>query len=480
MKSGMKFLLGFTAVLACLWPVHPTLALFNPHKVISDDDMTNYSRMSLSGVQTFLTNQGGALSTYSTTDIDGIRRTAAEIIYNTSYRYHLNPQFMIAQIQKESSLITSSSTTLADWALGYGVCDSCSKSDPAVTQYEGFANQLDAAGNRIRNSYLAGLADHNSTVSGWGVGVTKTTLDGISITPENQATAVLYTYTPWVGYYGGDPNVGGNSSFYDIMQRFFPNRSSLQLSYPNLTLLQDIASGSVYKLENNLLRPITSQTALLTNYDSKQIIPVDSEVIDRYSQGDPISYPKFILLQGPTGGIYLIDQNNNRRAITSSQVFKALGYNPEEVIPVSQTDLDAIPEDAPITTADQYPLGAVVQNNVTGAIFYLDSKQRLHPIWSKGILDNRYKGYPIYPTSPAELDQYSQTVPVTFSDGTLLKIPGRPTIYVIDQGKKRPVLSGDVLDQLGGFSRVLTTTKTILQLYPTGNVLKLTKIKPSK
>ncbi len=466
----------FWLILAILIPVATQAGSFNPHRIISDDDLTDYGRMSTAGIQNFLERQGGILATYSTTDVDGINRSAAEIIYNTSYRYRLNPQFILATIQKESSLVTGSNTNLLDWVLGYGVCDGCSK----PSKYKGFARQLDAAGDKIRNSYLADLASRNSTISGWGVGIAKTTLDGIAITPQNQATAVLYTYTPWLGYYGGDTSVGGNSLFYDVMERFFPNRGSSYLDYPNLSLLQDVATGTVYKLEQGELRPITSYTALLANYDPSRIITVESAVIERYPAGDAIVVPKFILIQAPSGGIYLIDGDHKRRAITSAEVFRKLGYNPEEVIPIDQTELEDIPEAAPITEANKYPLGAILQNVTTGSISYLDDQAIIHPVWSKSVLDNRFKGYAIHQEDPAVMKQYDQGNPIKYADGTLLKIPERDTIYIVDEGKKRPVVSGDILEQLGGYSSVVTTTKAVLKLHETGKEMKLTKKKKKK
>lgn len=458
-------------ILAVLLPVAVQAGSFNPHKIISDDDLTDYTRMSTAGIQNFLERQGGILASYSTTDVDGIERTASEIIYNTSYRYRLNPQFILATIQKESSLVTGSNTDLLDWVLGYGVCDGCSK----PSKYQGFAKQLDAAGNKIRNSYLVDLEDHNTTISGWGVGISKTTLDGVAITPQNYATAVLYTYTPWLGYYGGDANVGGNSLFYDVMERFFPNRGSGILEYPNLSLLQDVATGTVYKLEAGELRPITSYTALLANYDPSRIVTVESSVIERYPTGDPIVVPKFLLVQAPSGGIYLIDGDHKRRAITSAEIFRKLGYNPEEVIPINQADLENIPEAAPITEANKYPLGAILQNTTTGSISYLDDAEVIHPIWSKSVLDNRFKGYAIHQEDPAVMDQYNQGQPMKYADGTLLKIPERDTIYVVDDGVKRPILSDTVLEQLGGYGNVVTTSKTVLKLHDTGKPMRLTK-----
>lgn len=465
--------LGLTALI----PILLGGSIFNPHKIISDSDLTDYTRMSLVGIQSFLERQGGVLVDYITEDIDGIERTAGEIIYQASQTYHLNAQFLIATIQKESSLITGNNEHLIDWAMGYAVCDGCSKSNPNVVKYKGFAKQLDAAADTIRNFYLADLEENNSTVSGWGVGVTKTTLDGVEITPQNDATAVLYTYTPWLGYYGGDASIGGNSLFYDVMEDFFPNRAVSILDYPNLTLFQDTQDGSVFKLEHGFLRPITSLTALLANYNANEIIAVDTSVIERYEQGDPITFPKFILVQAPSGGIYLIDQEHKRRAITSAAVFKSLGYNPEEVLPITAEELEDVAENPPLTEKDKYPLGALLQDNTTGAVSYLDTEKKLHPIWSKEIIENRFKGYALYQEPPSLFKTYESTEPVKFKDGTLLKIPERDTIYIIDEGKKRPILSGEVLEQLGGYSRVVTTSKAMLKMHIKGTSMRITKLK---
>ncbi len=460
----------------------PTLAAagFNRHRVISDGDLTDYTRMSASAIQAFLDSQTGILATYRSADIDGVERSAAEIIYNASYRYRINPQFVLARIQTESSLISGSRYDLLPWLMGYGVCDSCSKDDPNVIKYKGFSKQIDAALNKVRNSYLAQLESGGSTVSGWKVGVAKNTLDGLTIVPQNNATAVLYTYTPWLGYHGGDANVGGNSLFYDIMERFFPGRTSEKLEYPDSTLFQNIYTGAVYKLEDGKIRPIISSTALLANYDPSRIIPVDEVVLNRYTEGEVIAAPKYILLQDPRGGVYLIDNRHKRRAITSREIFYSLGYNPEEVIPVSDSELATIPEGAPLTTVDKYPLGALVQSKTTGAVLYLDQGDTLHPVWDRSIMDSRFKGYIVNSESQSLLDSLKEGKPIKFADGTLVKIPYRDTVYVIDNGKKRPVVSMDVLNRLGGFENVVETTKPVLQMHELGDPLDVEKVNKDK
>ncbi len=61
------------------------------------------------------------------------------------------------------------------------------------------------------------------TVSGWSVNTTKTTLDQCAVTPQTNATAALYTYTPYVGAYSDDgcgtKSDGGSTGIAKIYQQ---------------------------------------------------------------------------------------------------------------------------------------------------------------------------------------------------------------------------------------------------------------------
>lgn len=476
MRSKILFILSLALVL----PGVASAKVVNPNAIISDPDMVDFTSMSLTGIQSFLKSSGGVLGDYRT-NVNGVEYSAAEVIYSAAQRTQLNPQFLIAQLQKESSVVTGHSTTYLDWAMGYAVCDGCSKEDPQVLKYKGFYNQVNASADRFR-SYLTDLSTRNSTISGWGVGRSKTSLDQVTITPQNKATAAVFTYTPWLGYYGGDTSVGGNSLLVDVMDRFFPDRNGLasRLNYPDGILFQS-PSGSVYRLADSKLRPITSKAALLANYDTKAIIPVGYDVLNRYEQGSPISYPKFILIQSKnTGAVYIIDENYQRRGITSKEMLHQLGYNPEEMVPVAEADLSAIPEGSPLTTADKYPLGALLQNDATGGVMYFDSTDdTLHPIIDRSIINKRFKGYTIYQEQPQVFQDYEVSSPVQFEDGTLVKIPERNTIYVIDNGQKRAITSPKILKKLGGKKNIVMTSKKVLKLHTLGEPLTVITTTPA-
>ncbi len=81
--------------------------------------------------------------------------------------------------------------------------------------------QLFCAAERFR-SYHDDLNNRGETVSGWKVNVSKSTVDGILVTPATKAIAGQFTYTPFVGtQWGGNQNRwGGVYLFHTIWHQF--------------------------------------------------------------------------------------------------------------------------------------------------------------------------------------------------------------------------------------------------------------------
>lgn len=133
-------------------------------------------------------------------------KSVGKILVEKAQKYGISPLFLVAHLQKESSLVGEVGTCPADLmeqAFGCG----CPDGGTCAPQYAGFVNQTECAA-KLTRSYLDDLATQGSTISGWAVGKAKKTLDPQTITPKNKAAAVLYTYTPWVG----DKTAGGNKA----------------------------------------------------------------------------------------------------------------------------------------------------------------------------------------------------------------------------------------------------------------------------
>jgi hypothetical protein len=133
--------------------------------------------------------------------------SAAQIIYNEAQNYSINPQVLLVLLQKESSLVTDDWPYLSEYthATGYG----CPDTAPCDTQYYGFFNQVHNAARQFRlyatnpssYSYIAGQNNNIQYKPGTSCG-------SQTVFIQNQATAGLYNYTPYV------PNAAALNNLY--------------------------------------------------------------------------------------------------------------------------------------------------------------------------------------------------------------------------------------------------------------------------
>jgi len=199
----------------------------NKDNITSDTEFLNSDSMTLAEVQHYLEMSASYLATYSTRDVDGVIRSAAEIIYNASQNYFnyellpakINPQVILTKLQVEQQLITTTGTPSKRQlrlAMGY-----------LLKGVTGFAEQVDRAVWQFRKNW--GRISASGSAFGWGVGIRTQSCDFINVTPENIATSDLYAYTPNVGVqWGGrypdcnqEGEAGGNFLYYDVFYNRF-------------------------------------------------------------------------------------------------------------------------------------------------------------------------------------------------------------------------------------------------------------------
>jgi len=422
--------------------------------LLGDDELTDMTAMDFETLEAFLTR--GSLTDYETEDVNGHLESAAQVIWDSAQAFDLNPQFILTMLQKEQSLVEDpdpSEDQLA-WAMGYAVCDDCSKSDPLIQKYKGFGNQIYYAAKRIRESFLDDLESRGYTENGFGPGIAMD-IDGALVVPANNATSVLYAYTP---------HLHGNENFSLIWDRWFTH------TYPNGTLLQDKETGGIWYLQFGHRRAITSRSAYLSRFSTQPLIPASESVINQYPQGDPISFPNYSLLCSPRGTVYLI-VDDTRRGIDSQEAFRAIGFNADEIIDVTWDDLNVYEEGEPITIASVYPNGSLMQDSTTGGVYFVQEGEK-HPIVSKQLLQARFDGWPILPQSPDDLAAYPTGDYVTFPDGTLVLAEGSPDVFVISEGQRRPIPDESTFLAYGwNWSEIITTNERSVLLQPLGEAI---------
>ena len=181
--------------------------------------------------------------------------------------------------------------------------------------------------------------------------------------------------------------------------------------------------------------------------------------------------PQYSLIRSPRGTIFLL-VDDKRRGLASAEAFRKIGYNPEEIMDASWADINAYKEGVPITATSSYPTGALLQDKVSGGIYYVTEGTKA-PLWDAVLLKTKFKWKSITPESPEKLASYKTVEPAIFNDGELLKSNISPAVYIIDNKKRRPIISGKVFEDLGySWDNVIAVPDKILNLYEKGEQIK--------
>ncbi|MDD2647107.1 MAG: hypothetical protein PHV78_03540 [Patescibacteria group bacterium] len=424
---------------------------FDPNYIISDHELTNWQSATKDEIIGFLKGKGGALSAYYTSDLDNQVKHAGEIIYNAATRYQINPLVIVTIVQKEQTLVTRQAikSTQYDWATGFA----CYDNRNPVSRFSGFTIQVDRTAWRLRY-----FLEHPWEFTYRAGQVYK--ISGRKVRPQNLATAALYNYTPYIN---------GNKLFWQIWQSWFAKKGSL----PNGSLVRAYGEKGVWLIQNNLRRPFYSRAVFLASYSFSKVKEIPKEELNRYEVGEPMSFSNYSLLKASGGEVFLL-VDGYRRKIASDALLKEIGFLPQEIIPVEQTDLLQYPEGKTIATP--YPSGAILQDKGTNLIYYIQENLK-YPIIDEVILYNNFPYDQIIDSNTEELANFITTEPLRLRDGTLVKNSYSPAIYVIAQGKKMPIANMETFDALGyNLNNVLYINDAVLNLHPAGDILDIKNI----
>jgi hypothetical protein len=182
---------------------------FNRHEVVEQSFFDDTDSIDAATVQAFLEMTPYGKRSFLADEVVGDRMFSTALV-EVSTDFGINPVMLLSRLQVEQSLVSRSarpSTHKVDFALGCG-CPDGSACNPA---FRGIDKQLACAANVLRskaNESAAGTAQ-------WRMGKSKKTLDGLTVTPTNHATAALYAYTPWVL-----TGQGGNWLVWNVTKKF--------------------------------------------------------------------------------------------------------------------------------------------------------------------------------------------------------------------------------------------------------------------
>lgn len=337
-------------------PSKSVSAEYDGGNLIDNSTFLNANSMSLTAIQNHLISKGSGLATRSFAlncyAQDSKERQwytavgapcdqtvpASHIIYYTAQVYGLNPQVILATLQKEQSLITSPNPT--DWqinqAMGYGcpTTGGCGASN--------FFYQIDNGTWALRYHYERANGNFNwwTPSSSWVCGTEKNFYkpnlypgqnvnfydeDGVYYRTHfivNAATSSLYCYTPHAynnpqGLYGRAPY--GTSGRYYSGSYNFVYFFELWFGPTKGTVLIQGSSPTVYLIDASTnTRYGVPSFEMLVNYGLSQtrVTPVSDAYINGLADGGVLG-TLFSLPGDPT--VYLAD-GGNKYGIPSAQI----------------------------------------------------------------------------------------------------------------------------------------------------------------
>ena len=154
-------------------------------------------------------NRPSFLATYQS---NGLR--ASDAIVRSAIAHGINPLVFLVRAEMEQGLLGEQfypdPPSRVEYAFGCG-CNGIDKCDPKLA---GFDVQVECLARALRKN-LDDIATNGATEGGWAPGVTSVTVDGVKVTPRDEATAALYQYTPKVGL-----GSSGNWLFWNIWQLY--------------------------------------------------------------------------------------------------------------------------------------------------------------------------------------------------------------------------------------------------------------------
>ncbi len=454
--------------------------------IISDEELADYNSMDRKDIQEFLESKASYLAGYSymgnnpspdqlALDPDKKyykTRTAAEIIYNAAQESKINPKFLLTMMQKEMGLVEDGSPT--ENQLAYAMGYNCPDSGGCDFRTKGFGKQVRASAQQFR-WFVDHIYEYN-----WQPGraacaddpnpFLPCTAKGTVVTPTNAITAAMYLYTP---------HIHGNQLFASLWDKYgfgtgtvvVPPPVTTSGFFPDGALVKakDSEDGTVYLIEDGDKRPFANMTALVSRYEPGKVLLVDSEELANYPQGDPIAHANYSILGSSAGNRYLID-GLTKRLIPSDDVFRELGFNPQEVEQVSDEELSYY-EDGDQLTAEASPY-AEVWLDLSSKYLYLIKDGQKHLIIDEEIYTLNYPEMAISQVTSDALADLASGSPVKLIDGTLVKKDLDKDVYVISNGYKRLIPDGTTFEKLGySWGNIYTISDKVFNLHKLGEPL---------
>jgi len=167
----------------------------------------------------------------------------------------------------------------------------------------------------------------------------------------------------------------------------------------------------------------------------------------------------------------LID-GNSKRLIVNKAAFRRLGFVEDDIIEASTDDVKDYDEGRDLTVNSQFPTGQLAKGPDKKLWYVEDGIKR--EIEHPAFLNLYFKGRKSKALTDKQLATFRTVEPYRLRDGELIKSDKGSAVFVAENGMLRPILSGDVFEQLGWqWRNVVMLPQAVLDLHPQGTPVEL-------
>lgn len=135
--------------------------------------------------------------------------------------------------------------------------------------------------------------------------------------------------------------------------------------------------NTYYVLKNNTLYPFVSEAAYHSRFDDTQLVKETSaDTLQLFPVAtQPIGFRTGSLLSF-ADGVFIVTSDTEIRPVGSAEIFLALGYRFEDVVPVSEEDLGIYTRGRIILLGTPHPDGTLFREESTDTVFLIENGKR--------------------------------------------------------------------------------------------------------
>lgn len=238
-------------------------------------------------------------------------------------------------------------------------------------------------------------------------------------------------------------------------------------SVPDGLLVTSPKSG-VSLVKDGVKRPIVDpDTFLSQNYNWDDIVELSNEDYNAVPMGPVLDLRDGTLISDGTG-VFVVE-NGLRRPITSADIFRQQDYRWDKIWMMSEAVLDMHPLGEMLNDGERVLDGSVITAEGEGVYLIEDGERRSFP--DRETYLSHYQWSDVRTISQDQFDSLPLGARMKPRDGAIMA--DEKTVYLINDGRKRPFYSADAYLDLGlGWGRVVTPESNALSRLSRGEVIQ--------